>query len=49
LNKLHQNKLFANKAKIEFTKKSKNMNFLGHILSSEEVRLNPRKLKAIKD
>jgi hypothetical protein len=42
LSKLRENKLFANKAKNEFAQKD--MNFLGHILSWEGVRFNPKKL-----
>jgi hypothetical protein len=47
LNKLHENKLFANKVKSEFDQKE--MDFLKHILLMEGVRPNPRKLQAIKD
>jgi hypothetical protein len=36
LNKLHENKLFANMAKNEFDQE--NMNFLGHVLLKERVR-----------
>jgi hypothetical protein len=42
LSKFHENKLFANRAKSEFARKV--MNFLGHILSWEGVRFNPKKL-----
>ncbi len=42
LNKLWKNKLFAIKAKNEFAQEE--MDFLGHILSKERVRPNPKKL-----
>jgi hypothetical protein len=47
LNKLHENRLYANKAKCEFAQEE--MDFLGHILSREGMRLDPRKLQAIRD
>jgi len=42
LTKFCENKLFAKKAK-------KEIDFLGHILSREGVRFNPKKLQAIRD
>jgi hypothetical protein len=42
LSELCENKLFANKAKSEFAQED--MNFLGHILSWEGVKFNPKKL-----
>jgi hypothetical protein len=42
LNKLWNNQLFANRVKNEFIHKE--MDFLGHILSWEGVRPNPKKL-----
>jgi hypothetical protein len=47
LNKLHENKLSANKVKNEFDEKE--MDFLKHILLREGVRLDPTKLQAIRD
>jgi hypothetical protein len=47
LNKLHENRLFANKAKCEFAQEE--MDFLGHIFPREGMRLDPRKLQAIRD
>jgi hypothetical protein len=42
LNKLCENKLFANRVKNEFA--WEDMNFLGHILSWEGVKFNLKKL-----
>lgn len=47
LNKLHENKLSANKVKNEFDEKE--MDFLKHILLREGVRPNSRKLQAIRN
>ncbi len=47
LTKFCKNKHFAKKAKNEFAQKE--IDFLGHILSREGVRLNPKKLQAIRD
>jgi hypothetical protein len=47
LNKLQKNQLLTNKGKNEFAQE--NMDFLGHVLSQEGVRLNPKKLEAIWD
>jgi len=46
LSKLHENKLFVNWTKSEFTRKE--MDFMGHILSWEGVRHGPKKLEAIR-
>ncbi len=46
LNKLYENKFFANKAKSEFAQEE--MDFLGHILSWEGVMPDPKKLQTIK-
>jgi hypothetical protein len=45
LSKLRENKLFVNWTKSEFA--WKDMNFLGHILSRERVKLDPKMLEAI--
>lgn len=42
-----ENKFFVNWTKNEFARKE--MDFLGHILSWEGVKLNTKKLEAIKD
>jgi hypothetical protein len=47
LSKLKKNQLFANMANSEFAQKK--MGFLGHILYGEGVRLDLKKLEAIKD
>jgi hypothetical protein len=48
LNKLWQNKLFTtNRAKNEFAQEE--LDFLGHILLCEGMRLNLKKLQAIKN
>ncbi len=47
LYKLNKNKLYANRAKSEFT--SSEMDFLGHVLFRKGVRPNPRKIKSIKE
>ncbi len=44
-NKLQQNKFFTNRAKSEFAQKE--LDFLGHILLCEGMRLNLKKLQAI--
>jgi hypothetical protein len=46
LQKLKENKLYANRAKNEFA--SPKMDFLGHVLSQERVRPNPKKIESIK-
>ncbi len=46
LNKLYENKFFANKAKNEFAQEE--MDFLGHILSWEGVMPDLKKLQSIK-
>jgi len=47
LQKFQENKLYSNQAKGEFT--SSKMNFLGHLLSQEGMRPNPKKLESIKE
>jgi hypothetical protein len=47
LNKFWQNKLFANRVKNEFSQEE--MDFLGHILSKEGLRLNLKKLQHIRN
>jgi hypothetical protein len=47
LTKFHENKLFAKKAKNGFGQEE--IDFLGHILSWEGVKLDPKKLQAIRD
>lgn len=47
LNKLWKNQLLTNSRKNEFAQE--NMDFLGHILSHEGVRLYPKKLETIWD
>ncbi len=47
LSKLYENKFIANRIKNEFAQEE--MDFLGHILSWEGVRLDPKKLQIIKD
>jgi hypothetical protein len=47
LNKLWNNQLFANRVKNEFIHEK--MDFLGHILSWEGVKPNPKKLYAVLD
>ncbi len=47
LNKLQKNQLFANREKSEFAQKK--MDFLRYILSREGVKLDLKKLEAIKD
>jgi hypothetical protein len=42
-----QNKFFANRVKSEFAEKE--MDFMGHILSREGVRLDPKKLQVVRD
>jgi len=46
LQKFKNNKLYVNKVKSEFT--SLKMDFLGHVLSQEGVRLNPKNIQSIK-
>ncbi len=46
LSKFCENKLFANMAKSEFAQEE--MDFLKHILSKEGVKLNLKKLQAIR-
>ncbi len=46
LSKFHENKLFVNWTKSEFTRKE--MDFMGHILSWEGVRHGLKKLEAIR-
>ncbi len=47
LNKLYEDKFFANMAKSEFAQEE--MDFLGHILSWEGVTLDLKKLETTKD
>jgi hypothetical protein len=47
LNKLYEDKCFANMAKSEFAQEE--MDFLGHILSWEGVTLDLKKLETTKD
>jgi hypothetical protein len=47
LQKFKKNKLYANWAKSKFA--SLEMDFLGHVLSQEGVRPDPRKIESIKE
>ncbi len=47
LNKFHENKLFAKKAKNGFAQEE--IDFPRHILSWERVKLDPKKLQPIRD
>jgi len=47
LQKLKENKLYANRAKNEFA--SSKMDFLAHVLFQEGVRPNPKKIESIKE
>ncbi len=47
LQKFKENKLYSNKAKSEFT--SLKMDFLGHLLSQEGMKPNPKKIELIKE
>jgi hypothetical protein len=46
LQKLKENNLYTNKAKSEFAQMK--MDFLGHVLSLKGIRLNQKKVQAIK-